>query len=267
MTEPLRLLCVLAHPDDETLGTGPTLAKYADEGIETYLITATRGERGWTGAPQDNPGHEALGKLREGELFSAARLLGLREVRFLDYIDGDLDQADPDEAISKIASHLRQIRPQVVITFAPDGAYGHPDHIAISQFATAAIVRAADANFVDDFAPFSVSKLYFRITTQREAELYLSAFGDIVMPVDDVERRVVVWPDWSVSARLETAKYWDITWQAVSCHRSQLPQYNQLTQLTEDYHRQLWNCETYYRAFSFINNGRTVEDDLFYGLR
>ena len=93
MTETLKLMCILAHPDDESLGTGGILAKYAAEGVETYLVTATRGERGWMGDEKDDPGLEALGRLRTGELQAAAQVLGLREVNFLDYIDGDLDRA------------------------------------------------------------------------------------------------------------------------------------------------------------------------------
>src|SRR5512141_1376581 len=93
----LRLMCVLAHPDDESLGTGGALAKYAAEGIETYLVTATRGERGWPGNPEDDPGLEALGRLREAELRCAAQKLGVCEVTLLDYVDGDLDQAQPSE--------------------------------------------------------------------------------------------------------------------------------------------------------------------------
>src|SRR5919197_4391728 len=99
MKKPLRLLCVLAHPDDESLGNGGTLAKYAAEGIETYLVAATRGERGWQGDERDYPGPAALGATREAELRAAARVLGIRHVEFMDYIDGDLDQADPAEAI------------------------------------------------------------------------------------------------------------------------------------------------------------------------
>jgi len=74
MTKKLRLMCVLAHPDDESLGTGGVLAKYAAEGIETYLVTATRGERGWFGSQQEYPGLEALGKRREAELVDAELL-------------------------------------------------------------------------------------------------------------------------------------------------------------------------------------------------
>ena len=79
MREPLRLMCVLAHPDDEALGNGGTLAKYAAEGVETYLVTATRGERGWQGDARDDPGPHALGAIREAELLAAARVLGIQE--------------------------------------------------------------------------------------------------------------------------------------------------------------------------------------------
>src|SRR5690606_41167329 len=92
MADQLKLMCILAHPDDESLGTGGVLARYAAEGVETYLVTATRGERGWFGAAEDNPGLESLGKMRESELRAAADILGIREVIFLDYIDGKLNR-------------------------------------------------------------------------------------------------------------------------------------------------------------------------------
>jgi len=139
MTNNLKLMCVLAHPDDESLGNGGMLAKYGAEGVETYLVSATRGERGWTGSEHDYPGLEALGKRREAELLTAAKVLGTRQVEFLDYLDGDLDQAPMTEAVARIALHLRRVKPDVVVTFGPDGAYGYPDHISICQFTTAAI--------------------------------------------------------------------------------------------------------------------------------
>src|SRR5437667_3779015 len=83
MMNQLKFMCVLAHPDDESLGNGGILAKYASEGIETYLVTATRGERGWFGDEADYPGLEALGKRREAELLAAASALGIRRVDFL----------------------------------------------------------------------------------------------------------------------------------------------------------------------------------------
>src|SRR5262245_26565435 len=84
----LKLLCVFAHPDDESLGNGGMLAKYAAEGIETYLVVATRGERGWSGNEEEYPGLEVFGKQREAEVLAAANVLGLRRVEFLDYLDG-----------------------------------------------------------------------------------------------------------------------------------------------------------------------------------
>src|SRR4051794_22313769 len=107
MVEPLKLMGILAHPDDESLGLGGAFARYGAEGIETYLVTATRGERGWQGAPEDNPGLEGLGRIRTAELERAAVALGIREVRFLDYIDGDVARADPAEAVARIVGHLR----------------------------------------------------------------------------------------------------------------------------------------------------------------
>src|SRR4029453_12612524 len=98
-SEPHRLMCILAHPDDESLGFGGLLAHYAHAGVATYLITATRGERGWLGEQAADPGAETLGRMRERELLAAAAILGVRETTFLDYMDGDLDQADPGEII------------------------------------------------------------------------------------------------------------------------------------------------------------------------
>jgi len=163
MVDSLKLMCILAHPDDESLGTGGILAKYGAEGVETYLVTATRGERGWTGDEKDDPGLEVLGQIRTVELQAATNVLGVRELIFLDYIDGDLDRAEAAAAISKIVRQVRRLRPQVVVTFDPFGAYGHPDHIAISQFAQAALVAAADPSYdhLDGDTPHRVSKLYY----------------------------------------------------------------------------------------------------------
>jgi LmbE family N-acetylglucosaminyl deacetylase len=182
MPNKLKLMCVLAHPDDESLGNGGILAKYAAEGIETYLVTATRGERGWFGEESEYPGLEALGKIRESELLAAASVLGIRRVDFLDYIDGDLDQADPVEVIAKIVDHVRCVKPDVVVTFGPDGAYGHPDHIAICQFTTAAIVEAANPTFLyhRDLALHGVPKLYYMAPTLQLGVAYQAVFGDVV---------------------------------------------------------------------------------------
>jgi LmbE family N-acetylglucosaminyl deacetylase len=94
MEKPLKLTCVVAHPDDESLGMGATLAKYAAEGVEITIISATRGERGWV-KEAGYPGPEALGKVREAELRAAAEVLGAREVEFLDVMDGELRPGRP----------------------------------------------------------------------------------------------------------------------------------------------------------------------------
>ncbi|MCZ2150174.1 MAG: PIG-L family deacetylase [Bryobacterales bacterium] len=150
-----KLLAVLAHPDDESLGFGGTLAKYAAENIETYLVTATRGERGRFGAAGKSANIEEVGRVREMELRAAAAVLGIREVSVLGYPDGGVDQVDSRTAIPDILRHIRRIRPDVVVTFGPEGAYGHPDHIAISQFTTAAALCAADASYRMDFISIS----------------------------------------------------------------------------------------------------------------
>src|SRR5262249_14014782 len=147
----LRLMAILAHPDDEALGGGGTLAKYASENVDVFLVTATRGDRGrFHGVPTTDsrhPGPCALARIREAELRAAASELGVREVSLLGYPDQRLDTIAPREAIDRIVQQLRRVRPHIVVTFGPDGAYGHPDHVAISQFSTAAIVAAADAAF------------------------------------------------------------------------------------------------------------------------
>jgi LmbE family N-acetylglucosaminyl deacetylase len=269
VSEALRLMCVLAHPDDESLGTGGALAKYAAEGVETYLVTATRGERGWQGAEHDNPGMAALGAIREAELRAAAHTLGLREPHFLDYIDGDLDQANPIEAIARIVAHMRRVKPHVVITFGPAGGYGHPDHIAISQFTTAACVAAADTSYAgaSDLPPHSVAKLYYMAISRALADAYLAVFGDIIMHFDGMARHVVIDPEWAITTWLDTGAYEDTVWKAVFCHTSQLPAYSRLEQVPEQYQKVIWREQTFYRAFSLVNGGRAIEHDLFEGLR
>src|SRR6185436_12869470 len=125
-----RLMAVLAHPDDESLGFGGTLAKYASEGVDVFLLTATRGDsgryRGHRPVDPEHPGPSALASIRETELRAAAATMGVREVSLLNYRDQHLDRADPREAVTGIAGHVRRIRPDVVVTFGPDGGYGHP---------------------------------------------------------------------------------------------------------------------------------------------
>jgi len=275
MSSRRRLMAVLAHPDDESLGVGGTLAKYAAEGVEVFLVTATRGDGGrfydHRCGDERHPGPLALGNIRETELRAAATVLGVREVSLLDYHDQHLDLADPREAVGRIVTHLRRIRPDVVVTFGPDGAYGHPDHIAISQFTTAAIVAAADAAFVAEgeggaARPHTVSKLYYLAWPQSTWGAYQAAVRTLSATVDGVERHVTPWPDWAITTVIDTSAMWPTVWRAVSCHESQLAAYERLRDLPPEHHRTLWGRQSFYRAFSIVNGGRARETDLFEGV-
>src|SRR3990172_4118142 len=267
MMESLKLLAIFPHPDDESLGLGGTLAKYAAEGVETYLVCATRGERGWSGPEEQNPGLEALGRQREGELRCAAGILGLREVSFLDYLDGDVDRAGPAEIIARLTAHIRRIHPQVLVTFPPDGNYGHPDHIALAQFTAAALLCAADGSYPDlqGQPPHRVSKLYHMVDSKNFVEAVKEAIGEISMGVDGVERNHVGWGAWALTTRIEASAYFDTVWQAILCHRSQLADYGPLLELPRETLLKIWGTGTFVRIFSLVNGGRAVESDLFAG--
>jgi LmbE family N-acetylglucosaminyl deacetylase len=257
---------VLAHRDDESLGIGGTLAKYAGEGVETYhLVTATRGERGRFGKSGEKPSPDVVGRVREAELREAARVLGVREVRFLDYYDGDLDQVNVTEAVARIADHLRRVKPYVVITFGPEGAYGHPDHIAISQLATAAVVAAAGEN--GSSQPHRVSKLYYMEWSRQKWEAYQTALRGLTSKVDGIERKSSPWPDWALTTVIDTSQFCPTVWKAVSCHKTQMSIYKSLEHLSAENHKAIWGRQEFYRAFSLVNGGRARESDLFEGLR
>ena len=252
-------MCVLAHPDDESLGTGGALAKYASEGIGTYVVTATRGERGRFDETGQSPGPEIVGRAREAELHAAAKELGVREVAFLNYHDAELDRADPAEAAERIAGQIRRIQPHVVITFDCYGGYGHPDHIAISQLTAAAIVRAADTH--------RVSKLYYFVHTERKWAAYQAAFKTLTSTVDGTLRAAVAWPDWSITTKVDATAVWRTVWRAVQCHKTQMSIYKNFASLSEDDQKLIWGTQEFYRVFSLVNGGRKQETDLFEGIR
>jgi LmbE family N-acetylglucosaminyl deacetylase len=267
MNETLKLLAIFPHPDDETLGLGSTFARYSAEGVETYLVCATRGERGWFESEGPNPGLEGVARIREAELRCAAENLGLHEVNLLDYIDGDVDRADVAGIIRKLVSEIRRIKPQVVITFSPDGAYGHPDHIALSQFANGALVCAADASYEDGQPAHRVSKLYYMVDSFDIVEAANEAFGGISMEVDGVTRYHQGWEDWQITTVLDNKKYMDRVQKAIQCHKSQLPGYGPIGEWSVAELIKVFGIGHFYRAFSLVNGGRNVESDLFEGLR
>jgi LmbE family N-acetylglucosaminyl deacetylase len=266
----LKLLVVFAHPDDESMGMGGTLAKYSSNGVDTHLICATRGERGWFGDPDSHPGFDVLAQTRTTELENAVKELGIKSLNFLNYMDGDLDQANHTEVIQKIVTHIRKIRPQVIVTFPPDGGYGHPDHIAIGQFTSAAVVCAADASYQDleNLSAHRTSKLYYMVDGESFVNLIAPFMGDMSFPVDDQLRGEFPWKDWMITTRIDTSEYCHAAWRAIQCHQSQLSTLGMLAEMHEDAAVAVLSMQgTFYRAYSLVNGGRKTETDFFEGLR
>lgn len=166
------LLAVFAHPDDESFGTGGTLAYYARNGVDVHLVCGTRGEMGEVDPKLLAPG-QTIGELRENELRCAAEDLGLKSVTFLGYRDsgmaGSIENNNPnalaaqdvEKVAGQIAHQIRILRPQVVLTFDPNGGYKHPDHIAIHNATVRGYDLANDQNYIDGLEPFHAERLYF----------------------------------------------------------------------------------------------------------
>lgn len=155
-----RILGVFAHPDDEVFVAGGTFAKYTSRGAEAMVLCATRGQAGQIRDARVATRH-TLGAVRERELREACAILGIQRVTCLDYADGRLREADLDGLVGSVVEAMRAFRPDVVITFGEDGAYGHPDHVTISGATT----RAFDL-FAEEFAD-----------RQPRARLYHSHFA------------------------------------------------------------------------------------------
>jgi LmbE family N-acetylglucosaminyl deacetylase len=144
-SEKVRLLGIFAHPDDETFCAGGTLAKYAQAGAEIMVVSATPGNAG-----QIRDAHVAtrrtLGQVRAGELRRACQKLGVKHVECWNYEDGTLHDVDQAGLVEDVVRVIRSFRPNIVLSFGPDGGYGHPDHIAISHATTAACKLSGDAD-------------------------------------------------------------------------------------------------------------------------
>jgi N-acetyl-1-D-myo-inositol-2-amino-2-deoxy-alpha-D-glucopyranoside deacetylase len=169
------LFMVGAHPDDETFGIGGTLAAYAMAGVKVYYLCGTRGEVG-AADPDYMKGYSSVGDMRWGELTCAAGLLGLADIIHLGYRDsgmpGSSDNKHPQalamaptaEVAERIVKLIRELKPQVVITFDPIGGYNHPDHIAMHRAAVMAFHASGDGSqFLQSGAPYQPQKLYFSI--------------------------------------------------------------------------------------------------------
>jgi len=141
-----RLLGVFAHPDDETFCAGGTFARYAEQGAEIMVVSATRGQAGQIRDAAAGT-RRTIAAVREAELRLACERLGITKVRCLDHVDGTLPDAGFPALVDEVAEVICEFRPDVVITFGPDGGYGHPDHVTISAVTTAACQRAAGPGY------------------------------------------------------------------------------------------------------------------------
>jgi LmbE family N-acetylglucosaminyl deacetylase len=146
---------IYAHPDDETFLSGCLVRQLADEGARPVLLLATKGDAGWKNGPVAHLSREQLAELRVQEMEQAAEILGVSLTEHLGHPDGRLNTVDEDTAVNEIAEFINRHRLQVVFTFPPDGGNSHPDHIAISQLTTAAVLSGK--------CP-TVQKLYYALS-------------------------------------------------------------------------------------------------------
>jgi len=248
-----RLLGIFAHPDDESRIVGGTLAKYASEGVAVSLIVATRGEMGSCGepplcAPDELPG------LREAELRQACEILGIQDLTILDYRDGALAAVDRAKLRCHLVHAIRKVRPQVVLTFGPEGRTLHADHIVIHEAATSAFALAADpdACLADGLPPFAASKLYYSAIPDSQARATSWRFPSI--------------PDDEVTLALDVSPWLDQKKRATNdAHRSQAHD-QPFGALPEDARWKELGVEYLHLASTHGIERPAREDDLFTGI-
>jgi N-acetylglucosamine malate deacetylase 2 len=237
---------IYAHPDDETFSGGGTYAKYAAQGTRVTIFCATDGDAGKTSGLAVSSKQE-LGALRRKELEAAANILAIARVETPGHPDGGLRGVDPDALVAEIVLHLRRERPQVVVTFGPEGAPNtHPDHRVISRAATAAFFLAGNTTVFAD-------QLRDGIRAHTPSRLYYIAWPE---PAADAVLKTHAVP---ATARIDVRKFRDIENEAWRAHVSQqaLQQRFDETAATDD------------ELFAFAAGQpqpRAMVDDLFEGL-
>ncbi len=193
-----RLLCIFAHPDDEVFCSGGTIAKYVSIGAEVMVISATRGDAGQI-RDANIATRRTLGKVREAELHESCRHLGAQHVACLDCGDGTLKDLDLDILVENCVKIIREFRPDVVITFGPDGAYGHPDHIVIGEATTIACTLAGDPQkyphqLIDELTPHTPAFLYHSYFP-RNSVLMLSKLSEWLVNSQETDTYHKMEPD------------------------------------------------------------------------
>jgi len=203
------LLAIFAHPDDESYRAGGTLALLAQKGVQVWVLCATRGE--W-GIPKLRP--EEAGEVRQAELECACRALCIKPPQFLDYQDGTLPQVNEEQAIGQVVRVIRELCPQALLTWPPDGVSGHPDHVAVSRWTEKALQQAADSRAypehqAEGLFPHATDALYHIVVPQCLAD---------AVKMDHLHTV----PDEAVTLTVDVSAVWDTKMTAIHCHRSQI---------------------------------------------
>jgi len=244
---PGRLLLVHAHPDDESITCGATMAKYAAEGTLVTLVTCTLGEEGEILDPTVEhlaaDREDGLGQHRIGELAAAMEALRVRDFRFLGgpgrYRDSGMMgvpsnerpecfwQADLDEATRLLVAVVREVRPQVVVTYDENGGYGHPDHIQAHRVAVAAFAKAADPAYAPEVGePWAASKLYYTAMPKSVLQAAIDAVresgGTMFEGVESVDDLPFGVPDEVVTTQIDAPEQFEAKMAALRAYPTQI---------------------------------------------
>lgn len=271
------ILVVFAHPDDEAFGTGGTMAKYASAGVRTTLVCATRGEVGEIADPSlATP--DTLPSVREKELMCSAEKLGVEKVIFLGYRDSGMDgtpenehpeafmRADRDEVVERLVEIIREVKPHIVITFEPNGGYGHPDHIAIHQHTVTAFHKAALRDYNSHLGEaWQAERLIYTAIPKSffiELRSRLRDLGEDTSDLDQFEGDDNFWSDDLVDVEIDVSEVIEKKWSALHCHQTQFGPDNLFRRLPDNEAKELMSRE--YFAIAWPENQGTVSrSDLF----
>jgi N-acetyl-1-D-myo-inositol-2-amino-2-deoxy-alpha-D-glucopyranoside deacetylase len=286
-----RLLLVHAHPDDETTGTGAAMARYAAEGAHVTLVTCTLGEEGEVLVPElarlaaDRA--DQLGGYRYHELALAMAELGVTDYRFLGgpgrWRDSGMMglpsndaprafwRADPAEATRELVRVVREIRPQVLVTYDENGGYGHPDHVMAHRVAMAAVDAAADPKFAPETGePWAVCKVYWsvfpRSAIQRGIDLLVEAGESNFFGVKSADELEFVVPDEVVTAVLDAGAWLPRKIAAMRAHATQIAADGPFFTLLDKVGEGAFGQEYYQLVRGERGPGDGPETDLFAGL-
>ncbi|MCP4142090.1 MAG: GlcNAc-PI de-N-acetylase [Chloroflexi bacterium] len=273
------ILSVLAHPDDESFGMGGTLALYAERGADVHLVCATRGEVGEMDEKYMQ-GFKSIAARRESELRCAAGILGLEGVHFLDYRDsgmpGSADNEHPqalfaqpvEEVAENVVCYIRELKPDIVLTFDPIGGYRHPDHIAIHEATVMAFEHADDSSFAPDTGePFKPHKLYYHTFSRaflRVSVRLMKLFGQDPTKFGankDIDLESLATVDFPIHARVNIKSVLKKKEAAGACHASQGG--GQMQKGIRGFVSRLFNGkEMYMQAYPPVNGRHKTQRDL-----